>query len=134
MAFTMDVTVDAIIDTVVVHEVGKKGVLRAGKKGRVVYGGDDGARVLFLCCLQGELQADSFTFINFCIFDAKIFCRRQYPASCATDGDIACHDTVILQKLKFVAVALLHFRKACPPIIVVAPQEQLASGQLCQPV
>ena len=52
VAFAVDMAIDTVADVVVVHEVGKAGVLCARKEGRIVQGGDDGARGVLLCCLQ----------------------------------------------------------------------------------
>ena len=65
MVFTVNMTVNAIVDTVVVHQVGEEGVFGAGEERGIMHGCDDGAGVLFDCCLEGELQADTFTFVNF---------------------------------------------------------------------
>ena len=74
VVFAVDVSIDAVADVVVVHEVGETGVLCAGEEGRVVQGGDDSTGGVLLCCLQRQLQADGFAAIDFSVFVAEIFC------------------------------------------------------------
>ena len=76
--------------------------------------------IVSLRCLQGKLQADCFTLVNFLVIFVEVIRRWQNPATGSADGGGAYHNAVVLQKLEVLAEGSFHFFKACPPVIVVA--------------
>ena len=134
VVFTMNVAVDTVLHTVLQHQISEAGMLCACKERRIVKGRNYLLGLHFMCLLQGKLQTDTFAVVDFSVGVTEAFSRRQQPTAGAADSNILYHNAVILQKFKMSAVTLLHFAQAAPPVVMVAAQQQLATGKLRQPV
>ena len=55
VVFTMNVSIDTVLHTVLQHKISKAGVLRACEKWRIVKGRNYLLRLHFMCLLQGKL-------------------------------------------------------------------------------
>ena len=73
MGFSVNMSVDAVLHTVLQHKVSEAGMLRARKERRIVKGRNYLLCLHFMCLLQGKLQADTFTVVDFSVGVTEAF-------------------------------------------------------------
>ena len=73
MVFTVNMAVDTVLYTVLQHQVSEAGVLGARKERRIVKGRNYLLCLHFMCLLQGKLQADTFTVVDFSVGVTEAF-------------------------------------------------------------